>query len=72
MINLLTESFGNMSVRGSRQDLRAEIEWYLKLEQKARWKWRLQMEQLDKLDEPRPDVRLSYNNPARITRKEDV
>lgn len=39
-------SFGQMSVRGSKQNLRAEVEWYLALERRARAKWRPQMEQL--------------------------
>ena len=33
-------AFGNLSVRGGCQDLRAEVEWYLKLERQARDKWR--------------------------------
>lgn len=40
-------SFGSMSVRGSNQNLRAEVEWYLKLERKARWRWRKEMAQLE-------------------------
>jgi len=33
------KSFGKMSVRGSSQNLRAEVEWYLALEQRARDRW---------------------------------
>ena len=29
------QSFGNLSVRGSKQNLRAEVEWHLKLEQRG-------------------------------------
>jgi len=40
-------AFGNMSVRGSKQNLRAEVEWYLDLEKRARQKWASVMKQLD-------------------------
>lgn len=33
-------TFGNMSVRGSSQNLRAEVEFYLELEYQARLKWK--------------------------------
>jgi hypothetical protein len=36
-------SFGQLSVRGSQQNLRAEVEWYLRLEAKARVRWRAEM-----------------------------
>ncbi len=41
-------SFGNanISVRGSQQNLRAEVEWYLELERKARNRWKKEMAQL--------------------------
>ena len=42
----LWASFGLMSVRGSKQNLRAEVEWHLALERRARAKWRPQMEQI--------------------------
>ena len=38
------KSFGVMSVRGSRQNLKGEVEWHLRLEARARTKWRKQME----------------------------
>lgn len=38
---------GNLSVRGSKQDLRAEIEYYLRMERKAQSQWRRDMEKLD-------------------------
>jgi hypothetical protein len=41
------KSFGKMSVRGGSQNLRPEVEWYLKLEQRARQKWRKEMAQLE-------------------------
>ena len=41
------QSFGQMSVRGSNQNLRAEVEWYLRLEARARKKWAQQMAELD-------------------------
>lgn len=40
-------SYGIMSIRGSNQNLRAEVEWYLSLEQRARIKWRHEMALLD-------------------------
>lgn len=43
-----------LAVRGSGHDLRGEIEWYLKLEQRARNKWRKQMQELEALAEPSP------------------
>ncbi len=50
-------SFGQMSVRGSNQNLRAEVEWYLKLEQRARQKWGKQMAELEAQErEPRGQV----------------
>ena len=40
-------TYGQMSVRGSKQNLRVEVEYYLEMERKARIKWRKQMDQLD-------------------------
>lgn len=50
-------SFGKMSVRGSKQNLRAEVEWYLALEREARQKWRREMALLESKD-PAPPERL--------------
>jgi hypothetical protein len=50
------QSFGKMSVRGSKQNLRAEVEFYLKLEQRARVKWRKQMAELAALPKPWPQT----------------
>lgn len=47
-----------MNVRGSKQNLRVEVEWYLDLERRLREKWRKQMEQLDALPSVSPTVRL--------------
>lgn len=41
------QSLGPMSIRGSNQNLRAEIEHYLKLERQVRTKWRREMELLE-------------------------
>jgi hypothetical protein len=41
------QSFGNLSVRGSKQNLRAEVEWHLKLERRARQRWRKEMAALE-------------------------
>lgn len=40
-------TFGQMSVRGSKQNLRAEVEFYLQLERQARQKWASQMREID-------------------------
>jgi hypothetical protein len=70
-------AFVKLNVRGSGHNLQGEVEWYLKLEQRARTKWRAQMEELDALDEPCPSERLAIvalRPPSRIsaafTRKE--
>lgn len=39
--------FGQMSVRGSQQNLRSEVEWYLDLERRARARWRAEMAALE-------------------------
>lgn len=38
---------GRLSWRGSNQNLRVEIEWYLDLEERARWRWRKEMKLLE-------------------------
>lgn len=43
---------GKMSVRGSSQNLRAEIEWYLDLERRARIRWKNEMAKLNDLEAP--------------------
>jgi len=43
------KSYGDMSVRGGSQDLRSEIEWYLRLERRARAKWAKRMTELNGL-----------------------
>ena len=49
-----------LSIRGSRQNLRVEVDWYLKLERDARVRWRREMEQLDLQPVDRlVDIRLS-------------
>lgn len=57
------KTFGKMSIRGSSHDLRAEVEWYLRLEQRVRAKWRPLFENLGWL--PKPDVRLAVNGNVR-------
>jgi len=39
-------TFGKLSLRGSKQPLRAEVEWHLKLEEDARRRWRREMERI--------------------------
>lgn len=41
-------AFGKMSIRGSSQNLRSEVEYYLTLEEKARTRWRAEMELVEK------------------------
>ena len=53
-------AFGQMSVRGSKQNLRAEVEWYLDLERRVRQKWTGAMKQLDNAEAA---VRLALVNP---------
>lgn len=43
-----------VSVRGSSQNLRVEVEWYLELERKARNRWRKEMAKLEDLCPTRP------------------
>ena len=54
------KSFGKMSVRGSAQNLRSEVEWYLRLESRARDQWAKEMVQLQ--DPDAPHYRLSLAN----------
>jgi hypothetical protein len=54
-------SYGKMSVRGSKQDLRAEIAWYLDLERKARARWSKQMAELEERETM--SVRLATHRP---------
>jgi len=50
--------YGKMSVRGgTHQHLRAEIEWYMALERKLRFRWRKEMARLDALDKEREAAR---------------
>lgn len=53
-------SFGgaHLSVRGSKQNLRGEVEWYLKLEERARVRWEKEMAMLESEG---PTVRLAEN-----------
>lgn len=41
------KTYGKMSLRGSAQNLRVEVEWYLKLEREARSRWAKEMELLE-------------------------
>lgn len=50
------KQYGNMTVRGSSQDLRGEVNAYLDLEERARLRWAPQMAELDGQG---PDVRLA-------------
>lgn len=60
-------SFGNMNVRGSKQNLRAEVEWYLALERRARQRWAKQMALLADIT-PGPTVRLATQTDSESSR----
>ena len=60
------KQFGHLTVRGSNQDLRGEVEAYLKLEDRARIRWATQMRELRAAedavslqDQDAPHVRLA-------------
>jgi hypothetical protein len=57
---------GQMSVRGSSQNLRSEVEFFLRLEQKARVKWAAQMKQLNGGG---PTIRLAEIPNGRVGKK---
>lgn len=40
------KQYGDMSIRGSRQNLRGEVKWWLDLESRAQYRWRKQMKEL--------------------------
>lgn len=48
-----------VSVRGSQQNLRAEVEWYLDLERRARTRWKKEMQKLEQIA---PTVRLALGS----------
>ena len=53
-------SYGKLSVRGSRQNLRAEVEWYLRLEARCRRRWKKEMALLEELESVEsPVIRLA-------------
>ena len=54
-------SFNNaqISVRGSQQNLRSEVEWYLELEARARQRWKKEMIALEDRSELVPNIRLA-------------
>lgn len=45
-----SKKLARLSVRGGNQNLRSEVEWYLRLEQQAKRKWAKQMAQLEAQD----------------------
>lgn len=60
------KAFGHqrVSVRGSAQNLRAEVEWYLDLERRARERWKKEMQKLEKQPQSRT-LRLSQQHNGR-------
>ena len=66
------QKFGPLSVRGSNQDLRCEVKFYLDLEAKARVRWKKEMKELAALDDmAAPAVRLAQNGPQMSARGEE-
>jgi hypothetical protein len=61
-------AFGNMSVRGSKQNLRAEVEWYLALEVRARQRWAKEMAQLEATTSPSVRLALGSTDGPNCTR----
>jgi len=53
--------FGQMSVRGSSQNLKQEVEYYLEVERKARIRWKREMLQLEALPNNNPTLRLAID-----------
>lgn len=60
------KTFGRMSVRGSSQNLRVEIDWYLDLEHKARVRW---VKEMALLDATPFTLRLAEANAGRVERR---
>jgi hypothetical protein len=60
------KAFGKMSVRGTGQNLKAEVDWYLDLERRAGSKWRPLWE---KLSTRGPAVRLACASNSRCLRE---
>lgn len=58
--------FGVMSVRGSNQNLKQEVEFYLEVERRARIRWRREMAQLEEISGEYPIVRLAAQLNPRI------
>jgi hypothetical protein len=52
------KAYGKMSVRGSNQNLRAEIAWYLDLEKRARYRWSKEMALLNSVTKTDPQLPL--------------
>jgi hypothetical protein len=46
------QKYGALSVRGSKQNLKDEVKWYLELEQRARFRWRKEMALLEAQSSP--------------------
>lgn len=62
-------SFGGKSlrIRGSKQNLRPEVEWYLRLEKRARQKWAKQMEEIEEREAPIVYLADAQSNRSRDT-----
>jgi hypothetical protein len=52
-----------LEVRGSEQDLRVEVEWHLRLEREARFRWRREFERIEEELPPWPPPRTGHERP---------
>lgn len=59
------KAFGKLSVRGSTQNLRPQVEWYLDLEERVRRRWKKEMALLNAVS--KPDIRLVVGAGRSIT-----
>lgn len=62
------KKFGKMSVRGSNQNLRSQVEHYLEMEKKARVRWKKEMAQLEAMDGPTVRLAAQNNGEAQLHR----
>ncbi len=55
----------NPGIRGGKQNLRSEVEYYLKLERKLQGRWKCEMEILDNLPQKHPELKLVHRGTGR-------
>ena len=62
------KKFGKMSVRGSNQNLRSQVEHYLEMEKKSRVRWKKEMAQLAAMDAPVVRLAAQQDTNAQVKR----